>query len=98
MSEVMAIEGRRMLSEHSRSQTCKADAQVSALPAAGRHRGRATCSTASQGWGAARRARPRVRTRRQMAIELDFDTMTQDRWEVLSVRGEIDAYTSPRLR
>ncbi len=33
-----------------------------------------------------------------MAIELDFDTSTQDRWEVLSVRGEIDAYTSPRLR
>jgi anti-sigma B factor antagonist len=33
-----------------------------------------------------------------MAIELVFDTSTQDGWEVLSVSGEIDAYTSPRLR
>ena len=33
-----------------------------------------------------------------MPIELVFDTTTQDGWEVLAVRGEIDAYTSPRLR
>jgi anti-sigma B factor antagonist len=33
-----------------------------------------------------------------MAIELAFDTAARDGWEVLAVRGEIDAYTSPRLR
>jgi anti-sigma B factor antagonist len=33
-----------------------------------------------------------------MAIELAFDTTATDGWEVLAVRGEIDAYTSPRLR
>jgi anti-sigma B factor antagonist len=33
-----------------------------------------------------------------MAIELAFDTAVRDGWEVLAVRGEIDAYTSPRLR
>ena len=33
-----------------------------------------------------------------MAIELVFETATHDGWAVLSVGGEIDAYTSPRLR
>ncbi len=33
-----------------------------------------------------------------MEIELAFDARSLDGWEVLSVRGEIDAYTSPRLR
>jgi len=33
-----------------------------------------------------------------MAIQLDFDSSNRDGWEVLAVRGEVDAYTSPRLR
>jgi anti-sigma B factor antagonist len=33
-----------------------------------------------------------------MAIELEFDESEHDGWRVLAVRGEIDAYTSPRLR
>jgi len=33
-----------------------------------------------------------------MAIELEFDETEHDGWRVLAVRGEIDAYTSPRLR
>jgi anti-sigma B factor antagonist len=33
-----------------------------------------------------------------MAIELEFDETEYDGWRVLAVRGEIDAYTSPRLR
>ena len=33
-----------------------------------------------------------------MAIELQFDTTTVGERSVVSVRGEIDAYTSPRLR
>ena len=33
-----------------------------------------------------------------MAIELEFDETGYEGWRVLAVRGEIDAYTSPRLR
>ena len=33
-----------------------------------------------------------------MAIELEFDESEHDGWRVIAVRGEIDAYTSPRLR
>jgi anti-sigma B factor antagonist len=33
-----------------------------------------------------------------MAIELDFERSEHDDWRVLAVTGEIDAYTSPRLR
>jgi anti-sigma B factor antagonist len=33
-----------------------------------------------------------------MTVELSFETSTQDGRSYLAVRGEIDAYTSPRLR
>ncbi len=33
-----------------------------------------------------------------LAIDLVLDTSTQGTWEVLDVRGEVDAYTAPRLR
>lgn len=31
-------------------------------------------------------------------VDLQIDTRAQDDWKVLSVRGEVDLYTSPQLR
>ncbi len=32
------------------------------------------------------------------AMDLEVDVQEQDRWSVVSLRGEIDVYTAPRLR
>jgi anti-sigma B factor antagonist len=31
-------------------------------------------------------------------MDLEVETQQQDRWSVISLRGEIDVYTAPRLR